>query len=308
MRRKNVGLGRGADEPKPAQEPDAESERDVPSSDLETEVVVTSVRPMAADLARGGMLAEDSPLAAAEDSPAAGEDSPAAGEHSAAATAAAEKVASIVEAAENAAADLRREAEDRVRARIAEADRGADNRVKAAEEEAAETLSTARKEAAKLRKDAKAEADRLVSEATSKGLEVAGRAQEEADRMLAEAAQEAEKLREDVAGRARELMRHAEETASEINHEGFHMVGNLRELGDSLRTNAERLIKDVQTIHTRMTAQIERVRDEAGPPPRPRRASETDGEHTRPSRAGRDAPTAPPDDDELDVPEFVPPR
>ena len=89
-------------------------------------------------------------------------------------------------------------------------------------------------------------------------------------------------------------MRHAEETASEINHEGFHMVGNLRELGDSLRTNADRLLKDVQMVHTRMVAQIERVQKEAGPP--------------RPPRRTRDEPASRSPDDELDVPEFVPPE
>jgi cell division septum initiation protein DivIVA len=217
---------------------------------------------------------------------------------------AAEKVASIIDAAQTAADQLREDTEARVRARIAEADRGAENRVGAAEEEASEILSAARAEAKKLRTDAKAEADRLVSEATTKALEVAGRAQDEADRVLAEAKEEAGTLREDIAARARELMHHAEETASELNHEGYHMVGNLRELGDSLRTNADRLLKDVQTIHTRMVAQIERVQAEAGAPPVPRRAR-SPGDSDR--GAAGDALPPPPDDDELDVPEFVPP-
>jgi cell division septum initiation protein DivIVA len=226
-------------------------------------------------------------------------------ENSSAGAAAGEKVASIIEAAQSAADQLRQETEERVRARIAEADRGAENRVTAAEEEAHEILSAARAEAKKLRAEAKAEADRLVSEATSKGLEIAGRAQEEADRTLAEASGESEKLREDIATRARELMRHAEETASELNHEGYHMVGNLRELGDSLRVNADRLLKDVQTIHTRMVAQIERVQGEAGPARSPRRSrSSADREG---DQAAGDALPPPPDDDELDVPEFVPP-
>jgi cell division septum initiation protein DivIVA len=240
--------------------------------------------PPAADLAGGG-------FSTAKDS------------NSTAGAAAGKQVASIIEAAQSAADQLRNETEERVRARIAEADRGAENRINAAEEEAGEILASARAEANKLRSEAKAEADRLVSEATTKALEIAGRAEEEADRARAEASKEVEKMREDVGTRARELMRHAEETATELNHEGYHMVGNLRELGDSLRTNADRLLKDVQTIHTRMVAQIERVQTEAGPARTPRRSS---GGRERDRGAGGDAPPRPPDD-ELDVPEFVPP-
>ena len=54
------------------------------------------------------------------------------------------RVASIVGAAEHAAADLREQAEARARERIAEADRAADIRVQAAEEEAEEILASAR--------------------------------------------------------------------------------------------------------------------------------------------------------------------
>src|ERR1039458_5100172 len=57
------------------------------------------------------------------------------------------RVASIVGAAERAAADLREQAETRSRERIAEADRAADNRVLAAEEEAEDILGTARAQA-----------------------------------------------------------------------------------------------------------------------------------------------------------------
>ena len=118
----------------------------------------------AADLASGGLpTAQDEDSAAAPSAP------------SRAADATADRVGSILEAAEKAASEMRRDAEDRVRARIAEADRGAENRVKAAEEEAAEILAAARKEAAKLRKDSKAEAKRAIDEATSKGLEVGRR-------------------------------------------------------------------------------------------------------------------------------------
>src|SRR5437763_2803802 len=137
-----------------------------------------------------------------------------------AASAAAEQVASVLQAAEQAAAQLRLEAEERLRSRIAEGDRAAELRVSAAEEEATEILAAARDEA-----------KRIVSEASSKGLEVIGRAQSEADRLRAGAA----KGHDEASWRAQDLMRVAEQTAAEIDIEGMQIVRDLRELGDSLR-------------------------------------------------------------------------
>ena len=57
------------------------------------------------------------------------------------------RVASIVGAAERAAAGLREQAEARARERIAEAERAAEIRVRAADEEAEETLAEARRQA-----------------------------------------------------------------------------------------------------------------------------------------------------------------
>ena len=62
-----------------------------------------------------------------------------------------------------------------------------------------------------------------------------------------------------AASRAQELMRAAEQAATEIDSEGMQIVADLRELGDSLRANAERLLRDVQKIHSRMVGQIERL-------------------------------------------------
>src|SRR4051794_26354432 len=95
---------------------------------------------------------------------------------------AAAKVAAIVEAAERAAEDLRLKTEERVRDRIAEADRAANLRVEAAEAEAREIVDQARRdaealvsqarrdvqgvhdEAARTRSDAEVEAARIRSE------------------------------------------------------------------------------------------------------------------------------------------------
>ncbi len=232
---------------------------------------------------------------------------PGGGSGSGAASAAAQQVASIIEAAERTAEQIRAEAEKQVRQRIAEVQRAAENQVSAAEEEAEEILASAREEATRIRAEAKAEAEQAVAKATDQGLEIMGRAGDDAEQTRAEAAKE----REETAWRAKELMRDASETAAGVDREAVHAVGNLRELGDSLRANAERLLKDVQTVHARMVAQIERVEAAAGTAT-PARRSPRDGAGrsagSGAERSGRARRPSPSDgDDELDVPEFLPP-
>ena len=258
---------------------------------------------------------------------------------SGAAATAAEHVASVLEAAEQAAEQLRVEAEERLRSRIEEGERAAEMRVSAAEEEAAEIVAAAReetstsiasareegsrilaqareeaarlrdeaeKEAKRMRTEAEKQAKRIVSDASSKGLEVVGKAQSEADRLRAEAT----KNHEEAAWRVQDLMRAAEQTAAEIDIEGMQVVRDLRELGDSLRANAERLVRDVQAIHRRMVTQIERVEASAAKATeRGRARGDTEhGASSRPRPADRSsAAAAPGKDDELDVPEFLTP-
>ncbi len=82
-------------------------------------------------------------------------------------------------------------------------------------------------------------------------------------------------------------------------------------MSDSLRSNAERLLRDVKTLHSSMVRQIDRVdagREDllASPPPARARSGER-------GRAGRSPTPQRPerelfDQSELDVPEFIPPR
>jgi hypothetical protein len=69
-------------------------------------------------------------------------------------------------------------------------------------------------------------------------------------------------------------------------------------MGDALRSNAERLLRDVQQIHSRMTSELARPALERG------------GRSSSPARPRpRDNAFAMPvDEDSLDVPEFLPPR
>ncbi len=64
-------------------------------------------------------------------------------------------------------------------------------------------------------------------------------------------------------------MGEAHEIAGEAAREGAELSNNLRELGVSLRSNAERLMRDVRLIHGSMVGHLghdERVEPVAGTP------------------------------------------
>jgi hypothetical protein len=91
--------------------------------------------------------------------------------------------------------------------------------------------------------------------------------------------------------RSRTLMNDARTAANEIRTDGLEIVSNLREMGDSLRPNAQRLLRDVQEIHSRMVAEVDQKEAELGLEPAPR---------TRRSTRSQEG-------EALDVPEFIPP-
>jgi vacuolar-type H+-ATPase subunit H len=220
------------------------------------------------------------------------------------------QVAAILAAAEETAQQLRAEAEERLRARIAEADRAAENRVRAAEEEAAEIVRAARDEATGVARDtvarAQAEADRIRMEAiearekaTSEALEIVARAQENADETLREASEAALKTRSEADAKAREMIREAREVSGNVRADGAELAQHVKQLGDSLRRNAERLLGDVQGVHSTYLAQIDKVDPERTHLPTP-------GSGRRAADAGRSRGRDLAGSDDLDVPEFIP--
>lgn len=162
------------------------------------------------------------------------------------------RVAEILDAAEQAAEDLRQEAERRMRERIAEGDRAAQNRIAAAEAEALEVLAAA---------------------------------QEHADRIVGEAGRQADELREAARRDAGEIVSQASASARDVLDDGTQLSGHLRELSDSLRSNAELLLRDIRLAHAEMTARLDQA--EVPTARSSRRRSQLD---------------------ELDVPEFHPGR
>lgn len=191
------------------------------------------------------------------------------------------RIAAIVGAAEAAAERIRTDAEAKARARIAEAQRAADNRVAAAEAEAKELQETAERETQEAR-----------AQAESSALEMMARAQEEADATRQQAMAQAAEERASAEDEVRDMVREAREAANEVLTEGMELSSDLRELSDSLRSNAELLLRDVRAAHARMTAGLDRAEAPA--------SARSGGER---ERLPRDRPAA-----ELDVPEFVPPR
>jgi cell division septum initiation protein DivIVA len=162
------------------------------------------------------------------------------------------RVADIVAAAERAADELYAQAEKRMRERISEGERAAENRVQAAESEA---------------------------------LEILANAQEQADRIVREAQARADELRDAARRDAREIVGEASAGARDVLRDGTELSGHLRELSDSLRANAELLLRDVRMAHAEMNARLDQVAPDAGHAERP------------PALAG-----------DLDVPEFHPGR
>ena len=79
-------------------------------------------------------------------------------------------------------------------------------------------------------------------------------ARAEADRLRAAAEADAIKARADAEERARRMVLDARATADGVRAEGMELVSNLREMGDVLRANAERLLHDIQSIHSRMVS------------------------------------------------------
>jgi hypothetical protein len=216
------------------------------------------------------------------------------------------KVAAIVEAAERAAEEMQRKTEERVRARIAEADRAVDARVEVAEAEAREILDAARAAAAGVEAEAR-ENVRAIHER-------AAAAREEAERykaaMLAEASSEAERVRAEADTYAKEARQAARDDARAsvaeahgaargVLEDGTELSGHLSELSDSLRRNAERLLNDVKLAHARLTADL----DQASPPGTSMDTAPAASRASAPPRR----PSGPPDDD-FEIPEFLPGR
>lgn len=119
-------------------------------------------------------------------------------------------------------------------------------------------------------------------------------ARADAQRIRKEAETEAARVRADAEEHARRLVLDARASADGVRAEGMELVSNLREMSDVLRSNADRLLQDIQAIHSRMIGELEGVTPEGG---RTSRADDAGSPETGPR-----------DEHVLEVPDFVSPR
>lgn len=215
------------------------------------------------------------------------------------------KVAAIVEAAERAAEEMRIKTEEKVRSRIAEADRAVDLRVEAAEAEAREILDAARAEAAGVEAEARESvrgiherAAQAREEAEQQRSEVVAEAQAEAARVRADAAAAAEETTREAREEARAILAEAHAAARGVLEDGTELSGHLSELSESLRRNAERLLNDVKLAHARLTADLDQATPPGGSIDSAPRATRTEPPRRRPRGS----------DDDFEIPEFLPGR
>lgn len=164
--------------------------------------------------------------------------------------------------------------------------------VSAAERAADELRADAERAAEELRCDAERRASERIAEAERAADMRVRAADEDADAVRGDAKRFEQEERERAAASARVLLGEARTVAREVLHDGEEISGHLRELADSLRANAERLLRDIREVHEELVSRL----DQADP-----------SHWTGTDRSDTAAATAPIERAaELDVPEFVP--
>jgi len=251
-----------------------------------------------------------------------------------------ERLAEADRAGRNRVLAAEQEAEELLRSAREEAS----EMVRTASEAAAEMVRTAREQTDRVRETGGEEADRRHQESTRDARDVVARAHAEGDRIqmeaaeakrkadeeaeavlsqarehaertTAEAGEASEQTRAEADERTRALLKETRRIAGEVKHDGLQVISDMREMSDSLRANAERLLRDVQAVHANMVRQIERIESERRSPIGEGRVAAGRGRRERPGDRGRGqtAPSAthdrvehdPHDDGGLDVPEFM---
>ncbi len=160
-----------------------------------------------------------------------------------------------------------------------------------AAERVAEIVAAAELAAEELRATAERRADDRIAEADRAARLRVQAADDEADQVRDEASRYAQEARDQAAVTARELLADARAAARDVLSEGEQISGHLHELADSLRTNAELLLRDIREVHAELTARLDRA----------------DPSHWNGGVTDATVPrSAAPRPVELDVPEFIP--
>ena len=120
-------------------------------------------------------------------------------------------------------------------------------------------VEAAERAAEELRAEAEERADERIAEAERAAQMRVQAADDEAEEVRAEAAEAAREAHDKAMLQAREIVSEARQATREVLRDGEALSGRLRELSNALRTNAERLLRDVHAAHDEMTARLDRA-------------------------------------------------
>ena len=103
---------------------------------------------------------------------------------------------------------------------------------------------------------AEATAAELAEQAARQAEEIRAKGRADAARHMDEAREQAAQLREEARRQIEERLAIAEEAASQVLEEAQVLSSGLRQLGSSLQSQGERILRDVQAAHRRMQADL----------------------------------------------------
>ncbi|HEY1360011.1 MAG TPA: ATP synthase F0 subunit B [Thermoleophilaceae bacterium] len=161
--------------------------------------------------------------------------------------------------------------------------------VAAAEESAERLTEEAREQAEKIKDKARKDAERELEHARKKATQLEQDARRSASAQMEDAQKDAEQLREQTQRQIDGRVAAADEAASQVLEEARTLSSGLRQLGSSLQSQGERILRDVQAAHKRMQGDLRVSLPEVDrPAPRPR------APERRPvSDEGSDSPATP---------------
>ncbi len=157
----------------------------------------------------------------------------------------------------------------------------------------AEIVSAAEHAAAQLGEEAERRSAQRIAEADRAAELRVQAADDEAAQVREEALRYDREEHDRAASSARVLLAEARTAAREVLHDGQEITGHLRELADSLRANAERLLRDIRDVHEELVSRLDR-------------ADPSNWPAADPARPASPAPAPVARAPELDVPEFIP--
>lgn len=165
--------------------------------------------------------------------------------------------------------------------------------VAAAEKSADQLTEEAERKAEEIRAKARKDAERELERARKKVSKLDADARRSASAQIEEAQKESEQIREQTQRQIDGRVAAADEAATHVLEEAKTLSSGLRQLGTSLQSQGERILRDVQAAHKRMQADLRVEMPDLEVPSRRIGASER-----RPASEGRPGSEATPEERE----------